>query len=348
MLFRAADVIGLALSGGGIRSATFNLGLLQGLHRLNLLALVDYLSTVSGGGYVGSFWSEWIARRQAALQQTAPGVATPQVPPALLFPSHRDAGSGPQDGVDRPQERHLREFSGFLAPRWGFFEVETWTALVALISGLLPAVAIALSIIGVLLIGWLSLTSPLAYRSRVAALPIVMGITALVLAAFERMWHRVKPASAGHTGITDVRATQADPVWAGHLALPLRVARLHRARRLAAGPAAGSLRARHAVPAAGVRGRVARGAGAERLRAVVDRHRHRVGRQALAVQPAAPGLLGGLAGGLADHGARRAFSIRSGRTLRLGNRSPPTTASSCACSASPSSGAVSRCSGTAR
>ena len=52
--FRAADIIGLALSGGGIRSATFNLGLLQGLHRMELLRLVDYVSTVSGGGYVGA------------------------------------------------------------------------------------------------------------------------------------------------------------------------------------------------------------------------------------------------------------------------------------------------------
>src|SRR4026209_1267495 len=42
---------GLAFSGGGIRSATFNLGILRGLHRLKLLAHFDYLSTVSGGGY---------------------------------------------------------------------------------------------------------------------------------------------------------------------------------------------------------------------------------------------------------------------------------------------------------
>src|SRR5215471_1028039 len=45
------DLLGLALSGGGIRSATFNLGLLQGLHSLGLLSSFHYLSTVSGGGY---------------------------------------------------------------------------------------------------------------------------------------------------------------------------------------------------------------------------------------------------------------------------------------------------------
>jgi hypothetical protein len=46
--------VGLAFSGGGIRSATFNLGLLQAMHRYGFLKQVDYLSTVSGGGYIGS------------------------------------------------------------------------------------------------------------------------------------------------------------------------------------------------------------------------------------------------------------------------------------------------------
>jgi len=47
--------VGLALSGGGIRSATFSLGLLQSLARHGLLRRIDYLSTVSGGGYIGGF-----------------------------------------------------------------------------------------------------------------------------------------------------------------------------------------------------------------------------------------------------------------------------------------------------
>ena len=48
------DAFGLALSGGGVRSATFNLGLLQALQRGGILKEVDYLSTVSGGGYIGA------------------------------------------------------------------------------------------------------------------------------------------------------------------------------------------------------------------------------------------------------------------------------------------------------
>jgi hypothetical protein len=49
------DFVGLALSGGGIRSATISLGLLQALAKTGLLRHFDYLSTVSGGGYIGGF-----------------------------------------------------------------------------------------------------------------------------------------------------------------------------------------------------------------------------------------------------------------------------------------------------
>src|SRR5262249_5561661 len=51
------ELVGLALSGGGIRSAMFNLGLLQALYTNGLLRYVDYLSTVSGGSYVGAYFS---------------------------------------------------------------------------------------------------------------------------------------------------------------------------------------------------------------------------------------------------------------------------------------------------
>jgi hypothetical protein len=54
-----APIVGLALSGGGIRSAAFNMGVLQTLARTGLLTRIDYLSTVSGGGYIGSCLS-WL------------------------------------------------------------------------------------------------------------------------------------------------------------------------------------------------------------------------------------------------------------------------------------------------
>jgi len=46
------DLVGLALSGGGVRSAAFNLGFLQSLSESGFLRYVDYLCSVSGGGYI--------------------------------------------------------------------------------------------------------------------------------------------------------------------------------------------------------------------------------------------------------------------------------------------------------
>ena len=56
---RPEDLVGLALSGGGIRSATFGLGVMQALAGHGVMKRVDYLSTVSGGGYIGSSLS-WL------------------------------------------------------------------------------------------------------------------------------------------------------------------------------------------------------------------------------------------------------------------------------------------------
>ena len=79
----------VCLSGGGIRSASFSLGVLEGLARFSLgeqpktrqvldkpdsetvglLHSIDYLSTVSGGGYIGCWLSAWVYRRWAAATQ---------------------------------------------------------------------------------------------------------------------------------------------------------------------------------------------------------------------------------------------------------------------------------------
>jgi hypothetical protein len=45
----SAGLVGLAISGGGIRSATLGLGVVQALSKLGVFGAVDYMSTVSGG-----------------------------------------------------------------------------------------------------------------------------------------------------------------------------------------------------------------------------------------------------------------------------------------------------------
>jgi len=60
-----ADVWGLALSGGGIRSATFCFGLLHALAAQGLLLRFDLLSTVSGGGYIGATLGRLLGRARS-------------------------------------------------------------------------------------------------------------------------------------------------------------------------------------------------------------------------------------------------------------------------------------------
>lgn len=79
--------VGLAFSGGGIRSATFSLGVLQALAKNKLLRSIDFLSTVSGGGYIGSFLGmlftrNWVNHRDPS-----------KIPPELPE-SYKPAGAG--------------------------------------------------------------------------------------------------------------------------------------------------------------------------------------------------------------------------------------------------------------
>lgn len=62
-------LVGLAFSGGGIRSATLNLGLVQTLFEAGIFNHVDYMSTVSGGGYLGSSISSAMRSRETTRAQ---------------------------------------------------------------------------------------------------------------------------------------------------------------------------------------------------------------------------------------------------------------------------------------
>ena len=110
---RAATLSALCLSGGGIRSASFSLGVLQGLARAGTLASFDYLSTVSGGGYIGGWLSAW---RQHARE-------------AGELDAVVDLGGRPvepQDPEPKPVTR-VRRYIRFLDPRLGLFSVDVWT-----------------------------------------------------------------------------------------------------------------------------------------------------------------------------------------------------------------------------
>jgi hypothetical protein len=87
----ALELTGITCSGGGIRSASFCLGILQGLQSKKTLDRMDYLSTVSGGGYIGTTLT-------------------------IGMSSHGEFPFGrlDQESRETPEVRHLRDHSRYL------------------------------------------------------------------------------------------------------------------------------------------------------------------------------------------------------------------------------------------
>ena len=117
---------GLALSGGGIRSATFCLGVIQSLCEGGLLRQFDYLSTVSGGGYIGGWLSAQIYHRC--------GSGTPLEIESLLSPNEKR--NGPPKGAEDPSIGFLREYSNYLTPKLGLLSTDTLAAIAAYLRNL--------------------------------------------------------------------------------------------------------------------------------------------------------------------------------------------------------------------
>lgn len=134
------NLVGLAFSGGGIRSATFCLGVLQALHELKLLRIFDYLSTVSGGGYVGGWWSAWLSRPGDDEKYGIFPNAEKIEPERLDQYRWRSKSTGVAEGslsAWRDPIHHLRLFANYLTPRTGGFSADTWRAIAILSRNLL-------------------------------------------------------------------------------------------------------------------------------------------------------------------------------------------------------------------
>jgi Patatin-like phospholipase len=123
------ELFGVALSGGGIRSATFNLGVLQRLAELRLLRHVDYLSTVSGGGYVGGWLEVWL-KREGVDDSAVANVEQELIPSRFMnAEAERVAGRGLVYDLEPAPVRQLRAYSRYLTPRYGFFSADSWTLI---------------------------------------------------------------------------------------------------------------------------------------------------------------------------------------------------------------------------
>jgi MFS family permease len=169
--YAVADSLGLSgicFSGGGIRSATFNLGILQGLAVSNRINSFDYLSSVSGGGYIHQFFASWISCENIEKVKR-------QLQPLPGPPSQRSFWPEPL--------RWLRRYSNYLTPRVGLFTADTWVAFaVWLRNTFLNQIVLISSILLVLLLPHFYLSS----RGRLAHFLLDHGMftAAIVFAGF--------------------------------------------------------------------------------------------------------------------------------------------------------------------
>jgi hypothetical protein len=139
---RVIDAIGLTLSGGGVRSAAFSLGVLQALNYHDVLRNVDYLSTVSGGGYIGSSLT-------ATMTCTEGRFAFGNAPKKHSDPAAMEIG-------DTAAVGHLRSYSNYLIPAGGR---DLLTGIVIVMRGLIANSAMVLPVV-LLLAAATILTNP--------------------------------------------------------------------------------------------------------------------------------------------------------------------------------------------
>ena len=132
--------IGIACSGGGIRSAAFSLGALQVLQRRGLMKRASYLAGVSGGSYIAAAFcmvrKTWAPELESAPPHGAPGWDDSD--PGLVTDEHPPFERG------SPEELYLRNRSSYLAPGA--------MGKLALLYRLLLGLAINIAFIGVSLV----------------------------------------------------------------------------------------------------------------------------------------------------------------------------------------------------
>ncbi|HEY0140414.1 MAG TPA: patatin-like phospholipase family protein [Thermoanaerobaculia bacterium] len=146
----------LCISGGGIRSATFALGVIQGLASAGILKKFDYLSTVSGGGYIGSWLSSWVRRHPEGVTGVQEELhASDTAIAGVLEDGRRSDRNLPATNIDPEPApvRHLRDYSNYLSPRLGILSADSWTLASHYVRNLLlnllvlvPLLAVALAI----------------------------------------------------------------------------------------------------------------------------------------------------------------------------------------------------------
>lgn len=142
--------VGFCVSGGGIRSACFTLGILQELRRELLRA--RYLVSVSGGGYLAG------ALQLALTEQPPPGAAGAERAPI---------SPGDAYGEGSMEEDHIRRHGDYLADGAGQWLVALWTVLRGVLASFV-VISTTVASIG-LALSWFYDLAPLIDRASLAA-----------------------------------------------------------------------------------------------------------------------------------------------------------------------------------
>jgi Patatin-like phospholipase len=175
------ELAGLSFSGGGIRSATFGLGILQGLADMGLLHRFDYLSTVSGGGYIGSWLAAWMKRDGDPLnveQQLKPN-REQEAEARRLLRRRLVAEEEPEPIY------HLRAYSNYLSPKLGALSLDSWTLVSLYLRNLLLNLTVLLPAVLALIAGahlWLHASyDPDFVHSKFPLVIVLSTLAALLL-----------------------------------------------------------------------------------------------------------------------------------------------------------------------
>jgi len=145
----------LCISGGGIRSATFALGVIQGLAGAGILDKFHFLSTVSGGGYIGSWLSSWARRHREGMTGVQKDLVRGDtaVGGTIVNGQPEEKTDVPPSKIDPEAQpvRHLREYSNYLSPRLGLTSADSWTIVALYVRNLLLNLLVLVPILAALI-----------------------------------------------------------------------------------------------------------------------------------------------------------------------------------------------------
>ena len=105
-----AGKLGVCCSGGGVRSAAFNLGALQALQEAEELPKADYLAAVSGGSYIAAAFAMVLKTWEGDKRPDRRAADHDDSDPSVMTEEHPPFGRG------SPEEQYLRNRSSYLAP----------------------------------------------------------------------------------------------------------------------------------------------------------------------------------------------------------------------------------------